>query len=119
MMFDLSAVKRVPALPVLAFFILTSLSAFAQQTASQTVDVGIAEYRYSPAEVRIKVGDTVRWTNKEKRTSHSVLFPGNPSLESERMFRDESWSRTFDKPGEYPYICGPHPEMRGLVVVSE
>ena len=115
MMLDLSAIKRVSVLPALAFFMLTSLPVLAQQT----VDVGIAEYKYSPAEARIKVGDTVRWTNKEKRTSHSVLFPGNPSLESERMFRDESWSRTFDKPGEYPYICGPHPEMRGLVVVTD
>ena len=118
-MLYLSEVKRVSASSVLALFILTWVAVSSQALGQQTVDVDIAEYKFSPAEVRIKVGDTVRWTNKEKRTSHSVLFPGNPSLESERMFRDENWSRRFDQAGEYPYTCGPHPEMRGRVLVSE
>lgn len=110
-----SILERALKISTLAFFLKTSGFALAQQT----VDVDIAEYKFSPAEIRIKVGDTVRWTNKEKRTSHSVLFPGNPPLESERMFRDESWSRRFDVVGEYVYTCGPHPEMRGRIVVSE
>lgn len=32
-------------------------------------------------------------------------------------FVGESWSRRFDRPGSYPYTCGPHPEMKGLVEV--
>lgn len=115
MMLYLSRLKRASQSASFAFFMCVSLSVGAQQT----VDVVMADYKFSPAEVRIKMGDTVRWTNKEKRTSHSVLFPGNPSLESDRMFRDESWSRRFDQAGEYPYTCGPHPEMLGKVVVTE
>ena len=79
----------------------------------------IQEYRYQPNEVRIKVGDTVNWVNREKRTSHSVLFPAENGSESERFFPDESWQRRFDKPGRYVYHCGPHPEMTGVVVVDE
>jgi plastocyanin len=60
----------------------------------------------------------VRWTNKERRTSHSVLFSAE-SLESERLLPDDSWQRRFDKPGRFPYTCSPHPEMKGLVVVAE
>lgn len=101
--------KRVPAL--LAF---ASLSVLAQQT----VEVGVADYRYQPAEVRIKAGDTVRWVNNEKRTSHSILFPDENGLESTRIFPGEAWERKFVKPGRYPYTCGPHPEMKGAVLVD-
>ena len=93
---------------------LVSFSAFA----GQTVEVAIASYRFEPAEIRIKAGDTVRWINREKRTSHSVVFPEEGGRESERMFPDESWERSFAAPGRYPYSCGPHPEMKGIVVVE-
>jgi plastocyanin len=35
------------------------------------------------------------------------------------MFPEESWERRFEKAGRYEYHCGPHPEMKGLIVVSE
>ncbi len=87
--------------------------------AEQLVDVRIEGYQYQPAEVTIRAGDSVRWTNHEKRTSHSVLFPRDGGLESERLFPQESWQRRFEKPGRYDYHCGPHPEMKGVVVVGE
>ena len=104
-----SILKRAPLL--LALF---SLSALAQNM----TEVRIENYKYEPAEVTIKAGDTVRWVNREKRTSHSVVFPKEGGLESERMFPDESWQRRFDKAGRYEYHCGPHPEMKGSIVVE-
>ncbi len=80
--------------------------------------VEIRDYKFQPQTVRIKPGDSVRWINREKRTSHSVLFPGS-LLESERLFPDESWTRRFDAAGSYSYRCGPHPEMSGQIEVSE
>ena len=94
---------------------LVSFSLFA----GQTVEVGIEKYTYTPAEVTIRVGDTVKWINREKRTSHSILFPQEGGRESERLFPDESWQREFTRAGRYPYTCGPHPEMRGVVIVVE
>jgi plastocyanin len=94
---------------------LVSFSASAQQM----VEVMIQDYRYQPPHVRIKVGDTVQWINREKRTSHSVLFAAENGLESERLFPGEFWQRRFDKPGRYAYGCGPHPEMSGMVEVVE
>ncbi len=81
--------------------------------------VEIRNSKFQPQVLQIKVGDTVRWINKEKRTSHSVLFSGNPSLESERLFPDESWSRRFDKAEAFSYSCGPHPEMLGIIEVTD
>ncbi|MBL8420870.1 MAG: cupredoxin domain-containing protein [Dechloromonas sp.] len=94
---------------------LVSFSVFA----GQTVEVSIEKYAYTPAEVTIRVGDTVKWINREKRTSHSVVFPQEGGRESERMFPDESWPREFTQAGRYPYTCGPHPEMKGVVIVVE
>lgn len=85
---------------------------------AQVVDVAIRDYKFEPAEVVVKRGATVKWTNDEKRTSHSVLLPA-PIGESERMLPGESWQHRFDAPGAYPYSCGPHPEMRGKVVVTD
>ena len=94
-----------------------SLATILPSSAQQTVEVVIQNYRFEPAEVRIRAGDTVRWINREKRTSHSVLFASEQGGESERFFPQESWERRFDAPGTYSYSCGPHPEMKGVVVV--
>lgn len=82
-----------------------------------TVEVVIQNYRFTPAEVTVAVGDTVRWVNREKRASHSVLFEAESLPESERLFQDEQWERQFTAAGSYPYRCGPHPEMSGVVHV--
>lgn len=92
---------------------------FPLHSAAQTAEIGIREYKFEPAELRIKAGTTVKWSNHEKRASHSVLFTGPDGFESDRMFPGESWQRTFDKPGLFPYTCGPHPEMLGKIVVVE
>ena len=102
-------VQRAPALLALVAF-----SAFGQATH----DVVIEGYKFVPAELTIRAGDTVKWSNHEKRTSHSVVFPAEGGLESERMFPDESWQRQFKQAGRYRYHCGPHPEMEGVIVVE-
>lgn len=85
--------------------------------AAETVNIVIQNFRFVPARVSIRTGDTVRWTNQEKRASHSVLFSAE-ALESERLFPGESWHRRFDRPGRHVYGCGPHPEMEGVVEVK-
>ncbi|MEQ1803813.1 MAG: plastocyanin/azurin family copper-binding protein [Burkholderiaceae bacterium] len=86
---------------------------------AQTVEVAIQDYKYAPAALTIKVGTTVKWRNNEKRTTHSILFTGPGGFESERFFPGESWQRSFDRPGTYLYSCGPHPEMKGRIDVTE
>lgn len=114
----LFSVMPTPGRVLLSAALALSFAALFQPvSAQQTVDVTIQNYRFEPAEVRVRVGDTVRWTNQEKRTSHSVLFSPEQGGESERFFPQETWQRRFDAPGKYPYSCGPHPEMKGMVEV--
>jgi plastocyanin len=86
--------------------------------AGEVVEVKIESYKFQPEKLTVKAGTTVKWTNNEKRASHSIWFKNEGIPESERMFSGESWERTFDKPGTYPYTCGPHPEMNGIVEVT-
>lgn len=105
-------VRRLPA----AVLTLALLLAPSLRAAEHQVEVVDSSFR--PAELTIRSGDTVTWVNRERRTSHSVVFDAT-GAESERFFPGESWSHRFDSAGEYPYHCGPHPEMTGRIVVID
>lgn len=82
------------------------------------VEVRMEKMQFVPAEIRIKPGDTVRWVSAEKRGYHTVWFQAEGLDESEPLFTGDSWQRSFDQPGSHDYICGPHPDMRGRVIVE-
>ncbi len=85
---------------------------------NKTVDVTIYKFKFTPREITIQVGDKVRWTNKEKRQYHSVWFEKLGEPEPDYLFPGDVYERLFEKPGDYPYRCGPHPEMTGIVHVK-
>lgn len=87
--------------------------------AGETVEVAIEKMMFVPQRLQIKTGTTVIWINKEKRTNHSLYFEKEGLPESDRIFPGESWQRSFDKLGTYPYRCGPHAEMTGIIEVTE
>lgn len=81
-------------------------------------EVEIKQYKFLPQTITIRVGDRIRWINREKRQYHSVWFEQLGEEEPDYFFPDESYERTFDRPGVYPYRCGPHPKMTGVVRVQ-
>lgn len=99
-----------------SLLLATSLFAAVSLAAAQDAQVRIRDYRFTPERVVVKAGATVKWVNEEKRASHSIVFPAE-KLESQRLLGGESWQRRFDAPGVYPYVCEPHPEMKGVVEV--
>jgi len=112
--------RRMKATLVLGALLLAAATfAPAAPAANGVAEVRIENYKFDPPELKVKAGTTVKWVNNEKRASHSVIWLGPGGFESERMFPGESYQRKFDRPGTYPYSCGPHPEMKGLVVVAE
>jgi plastocyanin len=79
--------------------------------------VSIVEFKFEPAALSVKVGDTVTWTN-DGHTAHSVKWSdGEP--ESEHLEPGKTYARTFDRAGEYPYVCGIHATMTGTITVTE
>jgi plastocyanin len=72
---------------------------------------------FSPNPVEVKVGETVTWINNDSGR-HTVTSKVG-IFDSGMMGKGQLFSFTFDKAGEYPYFCGPHPIMVGTVVVTE
>jgi plastocyanin len=86
----------------------------------ETTEVEIEDYAFNPKTIRVKVGSTVKWTNKDQ-ARHDVM-PDNPSEDfkaSELLAKGESYSFTFNKAGTYTYFCSPHPYMKATVEVVE
>jgi len=83
-------------------------------------EIEIKKFKFSPAEITIEVGDSIRWINKEKRQYHSVWFKQLGEPEPDYFFPGESYEKVFIDTGDFPYVCGPHPRMTAVVnVISE
>lgn len=78
--------------------------------------IRIGSYLYMPSTVRVRAGETVEWINDDDAV-HTVTAE-NGGFNSEGLQRSESWRARFDEPGRYPYYCGPHPFMKGVVIVE-
>jgi plastocyanin len=82
-----------------------------------TVDVRMKDFAFDPAEVEIKVGQSVRWTNEDD-APHNAVAEGT-DLKTETFNKGQNDSHTFDEAGEVQYICTVHPQMKGTVTVTE
>jgi LPXTG-motif cell wall-anchored protein len=84
--------------------------------AAATENVTISDFQFTPAQITIQQGDTVTWTN-EGPTAHSATASGG-SFDTGIFSAGGSRSETFDEAGTFAYICTPHPNMTGTVVVQ-
>ena len=78
--------------------------------------VTIDNFTFTPVELKLKVGDTVTWTNHDD-IPHNIVSD-EKSFKSKVLKTDETFVYTFSKPGTYTYLCGLHPQMTGKIVVQ-
>ena len=78
--------------------------------------VDIVADDYEPGGLHVRVGDTVRWVNRDGVT-HTVTA-NDGSFNSGPMHRGGVFSHTFTEAGSYRYSCDLHLEMSGAVVAS-
>ena len=78
--------------------------------------VAISGFAFQPAQITIKAGQTVTWTNEDP-ADHTVTGDGG-SFTSETLGHGARFRMAFDQPGTYRYVCALHPEMKGTVVVE-
>ena len=105
---------------LLLVFILTIFVHTANAGGDDGLIVVIKDFKFVPPEITIKKGQILRWENREKRQYHSVWFEMLDEEEPEDyLFPDDSYEREFTQAGSFPYRCGPHPEMTGIVLVTD
>lgn len=100
----------------------SSKDAMAEQdlTSQKEVTMDIKDFDFEKANITIKVGTKVTWTNVDS-ARHNVIIDGKgeEGLGSELLAKGESYSYTFMKPGMTMYLCEPHPYMKGMINVVE
>ena len=91
--------------------------ALSGKTLTGAVAVDIKEFAFNPADITVKVGTVVTWTNSDP-VAHTATDP-NGAFNSGNLNQGQSFSFTFDTPGTYSYICSYHPFMKGTITVEE
>ena len=93
--------------------------AFAGDTvtaAAQPTVVEIHNLKFDPPTLTISAGTKVTWVNEDK-SPHTVTDKGKV-FRSAGLDTKDSFSYTFEAPGEFTYICTIHPMMVGKIVVK-
>ena len=81
--------------------------------------IEILDTKYSPNSLKIKVGTTVTWINKDPRRNYRVYEKGAPQLFNSRQLEPEtSFSYTFTSKGKYHFSDGIFVFMSGTIVVE-
>jgi plastocyanin len=94
---------------------------FPSEKQSQTLvkglkgDINIASFAFMPAKLSAAVGRALTFVNTDD-TPHQISVTNGPRTAV--FLRGQKASLTFDKAGEYNYICGLHPSMKGVIEVK-
>jgi plastocyanin len=75
----------------------------------------MTRYLFLPKRIEVSAGSTVEWVNVDG-VLHTVSAEDG-SWQSGPVEPGSSWRARFDRPGRYLYYCGPHPFMKGEVIV--
>jgi len=93
-----------------------SLVPAAAPTDGKTVEVAISNFTFTPNELTIAPGTTVKWVNHDD-IPHLVAEKAL-AFKSQALDTNDSFSFTFTKPGDVEYFCVLHPHMIGKITVK-
>jgi plastocyanin len=80
-----------------------------------TIEIVIKNLVFSPTEVTAKVGDTIRWENKDFVQHTATATGGSFDV---LLPPGKSGSTVVTKAGVFDYFCKFHPNMKGRVTVT-
>jgi plastocyanin len=98
-----SKFSRVKIFTAVAAILLVTV---VMASCGEETTIVITDLEFDPAEVTIKAGETVTWKNEDRR-SHQIMSGAPPVMTddfvSPNLKAGESWSYTFEEPGEYAF----------------
>jgi len=89
----------------------------APATQSGGAQVSMKDIKFNPSTVKVKVGDTVTWTNDDS-VGHDVTSDTFKSGDAGGIGGGQTFEHKFDKAGTFKYECTVHPGMTGEVDVK-
>ena len=97
--------------------VIGAMLAFSAVAAQDATDViTIDNFTFTPKELTVAVGTTVKWVNHDD-IPHTVVEK-KTTFRSKALDTDDSYSFTFTSAGTFDYFCGLHPHMVGQVIVK-
>jgi len=81
--------------------------------ATGSVNVAIQNFAFDPADLAVKAGDTVTWTNNDS-APHQIK---SDVFNSPSLSKGQTFSFTFQNAGTFDYSCAIHPSMKGRIIV--
>ncbi|HWM13997.1 MAG TPA: plastocyanin/azurin family copper-binding protein, partial [Gaiellaceae bacterium] len=87
----------------------------AAKSSGAAVAATIEAFVFEPERIEATAGQRVTWTNHDP-AEHTVTQEGG-GFDSGTMAAGGRFTQTFDRPGDYRYVCALHPGMKGVVVV--
>lgn len=95
-------------------------ASFTLETTGAVVEVTMTNYAFTPSDLTIEPGTTVRWVN-ETSMFHTITPDGHSEWsEGSVNTMGETFTYTFGTEGSFPYYCSPHQSlgMVGSVTVA-
>ena len=77
--------------------------------------MNMQHFAYQMANIQVRVGTTVTWTNQDN-VPHSITFRKGMK-DSGLLYQGQSFSYMFNTAGTYQYYCSVHPYMVATVTV--
>ena len=93
---------------------MLAFGAIAAQDATNVITID--NFTFSPKELTVAVGTTVKWVNHDD-IPHTIVEK-KTTFRSKALDTDDSYSFTFTSAGTFDYFCGLHPHMVGQVIVK-
>jgi plastocyanin len=114
---DRFAISRALIVAMLLGPIVGAMLALGSAAAQDATNViTIDNFTFSPKELTVAVGATVKWVNHDD-IPHLVVEK-KTTFRSKALDTDDSYSYTFTSAGTFDYFCGLHPQMVGQVIVK-
>jgi plastocyanin len=80
------------------------------------VKVSMKDIKYVPANVTVRAGQKITWTNDDP-VAHTVTARSGASFDSGTIPPGDTYSQTIDRPGKIDYVCVIHPNQTGTITV--
>jgi plastocyanin len=111
------ALDRALVVALLLGPVIGALLAFGAVAAQDATNViTIDNFTFSPKELTVAVGTTIKWVNHDD-IPHTVVEK-QTTFRSRLLDTDDAYSYTFTSAGAFDYFCGLHPHMVGQIIAK-
>jgi uncharacterized protein (TIGR03118 family) len=108
-------IRQIARIP-LAAFLLACVAPW--QIHGATLNVAIQNFAFTPQSATVNPGDTVTWTQMDSAPHTSTSDANPPVWTSTTLSLGQTFSFTFNAPGQFAYHCSIHPFMQASVTVQ-